>query len=34
MKFLKNIKDDVFFFFMLVTSYITDMFKSDDEMNG
>jgi len=34
MKFLKNIKDDVFFFLMLVTSYISDMFKSDDEMNG
>ena len=34
MKFLKNKKEEYIIFFMLVTSYITDMFKSDDEMNG
>ena len=34
MKFLKNIKDSLSFFYIMSVSYISNMFKADDEMNG
>ena len=34
MKFLKNIKDSLLFFYIMLISYISNMFKADDEMNG
>ena len=34
MKFLKNIKYSLLFFYIMAVSYISNMFKADDEMNG
>ncbi len=34
MKILKNIKDSLSFFYIMLISYISNMFKADDEMNG
>lgn len=34
MKFLKSLKDKIEFFYIMTVSYISNMFKADDEMNG
>ncbi len=34
MKFLKSLKDKIEFFYIMAVSYISNMFKADDEMNG
>ncbi len=34
MKILKIIKDSLSFFYIMLISYISNMFKADDEMNG
>ncbi len=34
MKFLKSLKDKIEFFYIMLISYISNMFESDDEMNG
>lgn len=34
MKFLKSLKDKIEFFYIMLISYISNMFEADDEMNG